>query len=50
MGDSHPKTESDTISLGHGPYGSGGSIHNNESIQNTHSSCTHNDRSNHNSV
>jgi hypothetical protein len=37
--------ESDTASLCHGMCGSGGSIYNKETRQNTLSACTHNDRS-----
>jgi hypothetical protein len=37
--------ESYTQSLGHGICGSGGSIYNKETSQNTLSDCTHNDRS-----
>jgi hypothetical protein len=41
-----PKTaESDTVALGHGLCGSGGSIYNKEMIKNTLSACNHNDRS-----
>jgi hypothetical protein len=37
--------EYDTVSLGHGMYGYGGSIYNKNTIQNTLSACAHNDRS-----
>jgi hypothetical protein len=37
--------ESDIVSLVHGLCGSGGSIYNNETSQNTPSACAHNDRS-----
>jgi hypothetical protein len=37
--------ESDIVSLGHGLCGSGGSIYNKDTSQNTLSACTHNDRS-----
>jgi hypothetical protein len=39
--------EFDTVSLGHGLCGSGGSIYNKDTSQNTLSACTHNDRSIH---
>jgi hypothetical protein len=39
--------ESDTLSLGYGLCGSGGSIYNKTAIQNTLSVCTQNDRSSH---
>jgi hypothetical protein len=35
--------ESDTVFLGHGLCGSGGSIYNKDTSQNTLSTCTHND-------
>jgi hypothetical protein len=41
----HKIAESDTVSLGHGLCGSGGSIYNKDTSQNTLSVCTHNDRS-----
>jgi hypothetical protein len=37
--------ESNTVSLGHGMCGFGGSIYNKDISQNTLSACTHNDRS-----
>jgi hypothetical protein len=37
--------ESDILSLDHGLCGSGGSIYNKDTSQNTLSACTHNDRS-----
>jgi hypothetical protein len=37
--------ESEIVSLGYGICGSGGSIYNKNTSQNTHSACTHNDRS-----
>jgi hypothetical protein len=37
--------ESDTLSLGHSLCGASGSIYNKDTIQNTLSACTHNDRS-----
>jgi hypothetical protein len=45
MGCSHPKVESDNEYLGHGLCGSGGSIYNKDTNENTLSACTHNDRS-----
>jgi hypothetical protein len=42
--------ESDILSLDHGLCGSGGSIYNKDTSQNTLSACTHNDRSSYQSL